>query len=90
MSHASNDDFNAFGVTGRGIVTDYRPWATRVSPSHERRWEFLQKSVSDEGFYSGIELKNLTTLMCGVPQRQSSVGFCNILKIKDLAPASWW
>ena len=24
MSHASNDDFNAFGVTGRGIVTGYR------------------------------------------------------------------
>jgi hypothetical protein len=34
--------------------------------------------------------ENQTVMIRASPQRQLSVGFCNILKIKDLAPASWW
>jgi hypothetical protein len=62
----SDGDFVVFGVTGRGVATDYRPWATRVSPSGEMRWEYLQERTSfDRGFYGAIELKDQTILMCG-------------------------
>jgi hypothetical protein len=76
ISRMSNGDFVVFGVTGRGVATDYRPWATRVSVSGEKRWEFLQGGIAAlQGFHSAFELDDHTIVLCGLinPERRSIV-----------------
>jgi len=71
MTRASNGDLVIFGSIGQ---VDYRPWATRLTPNGEVRWEFLEggpdgwndQSAKGQRFDSAIELPDQTMLFCGI------------------------
>jgi hypothetical protein len=70
VSRASNGDFF---VAGAIEELGYRPWAMRVSPNGEVRWEFAagesdrgtDRSVPGQRFNGVIELPDQTTIFCG-------------------------
>jgi hypothetical protein len=71
ITRASNGDLVVFGSIGQ---VDYRPWATRLTPGGEVRWEFLEggpdgwndQSAKGQRFHSAIELPDQTMLFCGI------------------------
>jgi hypothetical protein len=70
ITRASNGDMF---VIGSSDEMDYRAWATRLTPSGEVRWEYLEggpDEVNDrrtrpQRFYGAVELPDETTLLCG-------------------------
>jgi hypothetical protein len=81
VTRTDDGDFVVFGAIGGG--QDYRPWATRVSSSGEIRWDFVQgapdgwsdRSVSSQRFFGAVELRDHTTVLCGLvmPERRRTV-----------------
>jgi hypothetical protein len=61
-------------VLGSNDQADSRAWATRVAPTGEVRWEFIQggpdgwndHSAHGQRFYGAIEMPDQTTLLCGI------------------------
>jgi hypothetical protein len=70
ITRASNGDLF---VIGSNDQMNYRAWATRVAPSGEVRWEYLEggpdgwndRSIHGQKFYGTIEMPDQTTLLCG-------------------------
>jgi hypothetical protein len=70
ITRVSDGDLIIFGSNNQ---VDYEAWATRVSPSGEVRWEYLQggsngwddQSEKGQRYDSVIELPDHTTLLCG-------------------------
>ncbi len=70
INRASNNDLI---VSGSNDQVDYRAWATRISPTGEVRWEFLEgspegwtdQSARGQRFYGAFELADQTTVLCG-------------------------
>jgi hypothetical protein len=71
ITRASNGDLIVLGSTDS--VMNFRAWATRLAPSGDVRWDFIEggpdgwndHSVSGQRFYNAIELPEGTTLLCG-------------------------
>jgi len=71
ISRTSNGDFIVFGANNE---MEYRPWATRIAPSGEIRWEFLEGDNNGwedtrqpgQSFSSAINLPDNVTLLCGI------------------------
>jgi hypothetical protein len=68
---ASNGDLV---VAGSNNELGYRPWATRISPNGDVRWEFVEgesdksadRSIPQQHFSAVIELPDQTTVFCGM------------------------
>ncbi len=68
---ASNGDLI---VAGSNNELGYRPWATRISPNGDVRWEFVEgesdksadRSIPQQQFSAVIELPDQTTVFCGM------------------------
>ena len=71
ITKASNGDLIIAGADSLGT---YHAWATRVSKSGELIWEYLDGpaeawtdySQNSQQFYSAAELRNGSTLLCGI------------------------
>ncbi len=71
ITRASDGDLIIFGSNNQ---VDFKAWATRVRPSGEVRWEYLQsggngwddQSEKGQRYDTAIELPDHTTLLCGV------------------------
>jgi hypothetical protein len=67
----SNGDLIVFGAASS---LNLAPWAIRLSPTGEVRWEFLEggwnaprdRRASGSRFYDAVELADKTTLLCGI------------------------
>jgi hypothetical protein len=68
--HASNGDLI---ILGSNFEADSRAWATRLAPSGEVRWEYIQGGPDGwndhrplgQRFYGAIEMPDQATLLCG-------------------------
>ncbi len=77
---ASNGDLI---VLGSNDQMDFRAWATRVAPSGEIRWDFLEggpdgwndRSVHGQRFFGAIDMPDETTVLCGIKkiERRSTI-----------------
>lgn len=71
IARLSDGDLLIFGANNQ---LDFRPWAMRVSPAGQARWEYLQgdgncwndRSEKGQRYDSFIELPDRTTLLCGI------------------------
>jgi hypothetical protein len=80
ITRASDGDLIVLGSNGQA---DSRAWATRVAPTGEVRWEFIEggpdgwndHSARGQRFYGAIEMPDQTTLLCGVKEvdRRSTI-----------------
>jgi len=71
LTRASNGDLI---ILGSNYQADSRAWATRLAPSGEVRWEFIQGGPDGwndhrplgQRFYGAVEMPEQATLLCGI------------------------